>query len=179
MINDLLSEVKISFEEIAAIVVCGGPGSYTGLRIGMATAKGLCYALDKPTILDNRLDLLAYQAYAQHGKTYSQYIVLLTAREKEYFISIYNNDFICTLPPQHIEQKNLSELAEQKENTYIITDGNEQTVSHLINNTMLDLNVRIDLPIWIFYSFEEYNCNKTVNSLTAEPFYLKQVYTHK
>src|ERR1019366_2430074 len=72
MINDVLAEVKISLEDLSCIVVCAGPGSYTGLRIGLATAKGLCYALDKPLMLDNRLTLLAYQAYRQQDKSVSQ-----------------------------------------------------------------------------------------------------------
>src|ERR1035437_1453422 len=60
MIEKLLAGVKISLSDLDGIVVCAGPGSYTGLRIGLATAKGLCYALNVPLILDNKLTLLAY-----------------------------------------------------------------------------------------------------------------------
>ena len=50
MIERVISDMKITLEQLSAISVCAGPGSYTGLRIGVATAKGLCYALNKPLI---------------------------------------------------------------------------------------------------------------------------------
>jgi len=179
MINDVLAEIGISLEDLAGIVVCAGPGSYTGLRIGIATAKGLCYVLEKPLILDNRLTLLAYQAYRHNLKTYSQYTVILTAREKEYFISIYNNDFICIMPPQHITEDSLAISMEEKGSNYIITNASKEIINSIAGNIKTDFLAKIDLSSWIFYAFEEYNCNKTVNLSTAEPFYLKQVYTHK
>jgi len=179
MINTVLADAKISLHELSAIVVCAGPGSYTGLRIGMATAKGLCYALDKPLILDNRLTLLAYHA-SQHHKACSQYVSLLIAREKEYFITIHDKDFISILPPQHIAEEQLKYLIEKKQNTHIITNAPDYIITDFItNNFYIDANIKIELSSWAFYAFEQYKCNNTVNLSSAEPFYLKQVYTHK
>ena len=61
IIDQLLKASKISPKQINAIAVASGPGSYTGLRIGVATAKGLCYALQIPLIALNTLELMAYQ----------------------------------------------------------------------------------------------------------------------
>ena len=61
IIDQLLKGSKISSKEIKAIAVASGPGSYTGLRIGVATAKGLCYALQIPLVSINTLELMAYQ----------------------------------------------------------------------------------------------------------------------
>jgi len=61
IIDQLLKESKISPKEIQAVAVASGPGSYTGLRIGVATAKGLCFALQVPLIAINTLELMAYQ----------------------------------------------------------------------------------------------------------------------
>ncbi len=58
-IQILLSRSNISFNELDAVSVTAGPGSYTGIRVGMATAKGLCYTLNKPLILINTLQLMA------------------------------------------------------------------------------------------------------------------------
>lgn len=180
MISNVLADINISFEDLSGIVVCAGPGSYTGLRIGMATAKGLCYALDKPLILDNRLTMLAYQAQRNHPGEYSQYVSLLVARDKEYFISIYNNDLICTFPPQHIMEEQLDELIDKKEKTYIITDAVQDVILSLkINNLLIDTDIKTDLKSWVFYAFAKYIGNNIVNLSEAEPFYLKQVYTHK
>lgn len=176
MIDDVLRTAGITFKDLSAIAVCAGPGSYTGLRIGMATAKGFCYALDIPLILDDRLTLLAYHAFKEHGKTYSKYVVLLTAREKEYFITVYNNDFSCVLHPQHILEEQVTQNIDMGKQAYLITDIRPDTLKMDVH-TVID--VRIHLESWAVYSFNKYNCNKSVNSFTAEPLYLKQVYTHK
>jgi len=179
MINDLLADAEISMEELSAIAVCAGPGSYTGLRIGMATAKGLCYALDKPLILADRLSLLAYRAYRQQ-KNAAQYVSLLTARDKEYFISVYDNNFVCTVQPQHIMENQLGSLVEKIENSYLITDAPTGVNDSLnIINLSIDNDTKTELSSWAFFAFEQYKCNKIVNLSVAEPFYLKQVYTHK
>jgi tRNA threonylcarbamoyladenosine biosynthesis protein TsaB len=179
MIAGLLADTEISFGDLSAIVVCGGPGSYTGLRIGMATAKGLCYALDKPLLVDNRLTLLAFHACKQN-ENFARYISLLTAREKEYFISIYDKDFICRLPPQHITEDQLVGLIAEKESILIITDAPDYIFKTLsVSSLQMDTNIKTNLSSWCFYSYTQFNCNNIVNLSTAEPFYLKQVYTHK
>src|SRR5258706_11630005 len=61
MIDKLFSEAKIKKDQLKGVVVASGPGSYTGLRIGVATAKGICYGLNAPLISINTLYLLAYQ----------------------------------------------------------------------------------------------------------------------
>ncbi len=180
MIDELLTGLKISFEDISGIAVCAGPGSYTGLRIGMATAKGLCYALDKPLLLADRLTLFAYKAYKQGSRMSSQYVSLLIARESEYFISIYDNDFKCTLAPRHITEEQLPVLIEKKENTLCIGNASIEIInSRGIANVEVDNNIRMDILSWAVYAFQQYKCNDIVNLSAAEPLYLKQVYTHK
>ncbi len=61
IIDQLLKESKVSSKDIKAVAVASGPGSYTGLRIGVATAKGICYGLQIPLIAINTLELMAYQ----------------------------------------------------------------------------------------------------------------------
>ncbi len=179
MINHVLADAGISLNDLSAIVVCAGPGSYTGLRIGMATAKGLCYVLDKPLLLDNRLTLLAYQAL-QHHKGCTHYVSLLVAREKEYFIGIYDSDFNCLLQPRHIAEEQLKYFIEKKQDTRIITDMPEAAFTDfIIKNSHIDNNIKIDLNSWGLYAFGQYKCNNNVNLSDSEPFYLKQVYTHK
>jgi len=62
LIDEIIGEVGIEPGEVQAVAVSAGPGSYTGLRIGVATAKGFCYAMDIPIIAVNSLVLLAEQA---------------------------------------------------------------------------------------------------------------------
>jgi len=58
-IDEILKSANIKYNELDAIAVSSGPGSYTGLRIGVSTAKGLCYALDKPLIAVETLEAMA------------------------------------------------------------------------------------------------------------------------
>ena len=179
MITEVANKINISLEQISAVTVCAGPGSYTGLRIGLATAKGLCYALDKPLMLDNKLALLAYRARQQHPSQ-AQYISLLVAREKEYFVSVYSEDMTSIIEPQHVTEDQLKGLIRKDVQTYIIADAPENVIENLhISDLKIDRDTKTDLISWSFYSFEKYNCNHFVNLMEAEPFYLKQVYTHK
>lgn len=61
IINEVVKATKLKMTDLQGIVVASGPGSYTGLRIGVATAKGLCYALNIPLISVNTLQLMAYE----------------------------------------------------------------------------------------------------------------------
>ena len=65
----IAKKAGILLNELDAVAVVSGPGSYTGLRVGMASAKGLCYALKKPLITVTSLRLLAYQVIKENGET--------------------------------------------------------------------------------------------------------------
>ncbi len=180
MINDAMDEAGIGFADLAAVVVCAGPGSYTGLRIGMATAKGVCYALGIPLLAHNKLTLLAWQAYAANRGKYSSYVSVLFAREKEYFLSEFDQNFDNIFPASHVDSEKLDEILADKHKKYVICQkipteviGKYTEIAYVHENASLDFNA------WAIYAWQEYICNKTVNLSTAEPFYLKQVYTHK
>jgi len=69
-INQVLSDTKVLVEEISAVAVSKGPGSYTGLRIGVSAAKGLCYALDIPLISVSTLYALACSVFKNAKSTF-------------------------------------------------------------------------------------------------------------
>ena len=75
--------------DLDAISVSKGPGSYTGLRIGVSTAKGLCYALDKPLIAVPTLEALAYQIKVDSGLI----VPMLDARRMEVYTAIFDKDY--------------------------------------------------------------------------------------
>ena len=85
-IDEVLKESKIRSNELSAIAVSKGPGSYTGLRIGVSTAKGLCFALDKPLISIPTLESLANQVITEKGVI----IPMLDARRLEVYASVYD-----------------------------------------------------------------------------------------
>ena len=94
LINEALEESGVHLSSIDAVAVSKGPGSYTGLRIGVATAKGLCYALEKPLIAVGTLEAMALgmrDVFAGTGCNLSlQYCPMIDARRMEVFYGIYN-----------------------------------------------------------------------------------------
>ena len=91
-IEQVLKESNLQPKAIKAIVISAGPGSYTGLRIGVATAKGLCYGWDIPLIALPTLRILAEQVTYEF--TDIEYIIpMIDARRMEVFTSVYSHDF--------------------------------------------------------------------------------------
>lgn len=185
MVNTVLAEAGIALQDIDAIAVCAGPGSYTGLRIGLATAKGYCYALNKPLLMDNKLTLLAYQVYDMIKNDPSlpgtdKIISVLTAREKEYFFSSYNKSFNVTVSPTHIlENELLSIFNTNTANTYLIGVLPKSILENLNGKFVHIDNEQVNINIWAKYALEAYKSQKIVSLSEAEPFYLKQVHINK
>ncbi len=102
-IKQLLNDLHININAVDAVAVVNGPGSYTGLRVGLASAKGICYALNKPLITIGTLPLMA-QAALGHILPENQSTVLLCpmidARRQEVFTAIYNASMEIILPAQ-------------------------------------------------------------------------------
>ncbi len=87
----LIDEHLTSPSQIDRIVVSIGPGSFTGLRAGVATAKGLAFGLKKPLIPLNTLQAV-FKSYLQdYGNTHDYYIPMIDARKGKVFISVFDN----------------------------------------------------------------------------------------
>src|SRR5690554_4321927 len=86
-IREVLQETSLSFQDISAIAVSKGPGSYTGLRIGVSAAKGLCFSLDLPLISVPTLEVLAEQ---EMGKGYDFIVPVLDARRMDVYAVVFD-----------------------------------------------------------------------------------------
>src|SRR6476661_4332435 len=96
-IENVMQQAGRSLSDLDAIAVSMGPGSYTGLRIGVSTAKGLCYAMDKPLIGINTLESMA--AVIANSST-SLYVPMIDARRMEVYTAVYDADLKEILPTQ-------------------------------------------------------------------------------
>lgn len=96
-IQGLLKSATIKPADLDAIAVCSGPGSYTGLRVGSATAKAMAYSLGKPLITIPTLQALAHAVFDQHPE--AEYAIpMIDARRREVYTAIYNRAFEEVLP---------------------------------------------------------------------------------
>lgn len=101
-IEQICQTSGVKLKDIDAVSVTSGPGSYTGLRVGLSSAKGLCYALNKPLILINTLEVMAQAAmlaYQGPGKSNYLFCPMIDARRMEVFTAIYDLQFQVIMQP--------------------------------------------------------------------------------
>ena len=124
MIEEALNQANVSIKDLAAVAISNGPGSYTSLRVGASTAKGICYALDIPMIAVDTLTALALAAYQQLKDDAALYCPMIDARRMEVYRTIF--------------EKNTYLLDRQAEFTSPIGIG--VTVFEDLNNIIIDEN---------------------------------------
>lgn len=170
-IIDILKEVKLSLNSIDAIAVSKGPGSYTGLRIGVSAAKGFCFALQKPLISVDTLTSLSYAISIEEGVI----ITMLDARRMEVYASVFNHkhEQIREIKSEIINENSFSEfLSSQK--VYFLGDGAlkcKEIITHE-NAFFLDDIFPSSKEMGIL-AFQKFKNNDFEDVAYFEPFYLK------
>lgn len=179
-IEELISRQGITLNHIAAFCVCGGPGSYTGLRIGLATAKGYCYAMDKPLMMHNKLELLAVNRYYDDRKP-DNFVCVLKAREQEYFLAVFNRELNEIIAPKHMFEQDVVAAVNQLEGSITCIGAIDDFIKKCFEgqNAIFFDTTDIDIDAWSRYAQQDFESNAFVNLVAAEPFYLKQAFTHK
>jgi len=176
LIEEILQESKLSMKDVSAIAVSQGPGSYTGLRIGVSAAKGLCFALDIPLIAVDTLESLARQV----DKTDGYIVPMIDARRMEVYSAIFNSNHKKTREVQAeiITEESFKAI---KENIYFVGDCSEKckTVLTKENFIFLENIVYPSAKEMSKISFEKYKKSDTVDVAYFEPFYLKDFFITK
>src|SRR5690606_19449301 len=144
------------FSDLQAVVVVSGPGSYTGLRVGLSHAKGYCFALDILLIAHHQLELLARQVAVSEVEK-SRKLVILEAREKEWFVAIYNVKNEVVLDPSHMSEEELLSLIDKE-----LERGQLQLICtkeiSLKTNEAIKIHQvgEIDIPTWAAQVVEKF-----------------------
>lgn len=128
-IKTIVDNSGIQLSMLSAIAVTSGPGSYTGLRVGMATAKGLCYALSKPLILINTLQVMAQAALQiiEDRIPQSWLCPMIDARRMEVFTAIYDEQLATIMQPSAIIlEENSFETFLAKNDIYFFGSGSKK-----------------------------------------------------
>ncbi len=115
-IQQVMKMANLDLNQIDAVAVTNGPGSYTGLRVGLASAKGLCYALQKPLLLLNTLELMAFASIQQQESKSENMLFcpLIDARRMEVFTAVYDKTLNPIVAPQAkiLDENSFSDLLE-------------------------------------------------------------------
>lgn len=175
-IEEILEECNLKTKDLSAIAISQGPGSYTGLRIGVSAAKGLCYALDIPLIAVDTLGSLARQVKETDGFIIS----MIDARRMEVYSAIFNGEHEKTREVQAeiITEESFSEIEGK---VYFVGDCNEKckTVLTKENFIFLDGIIYPSAKEMSQISFDKYKKSDTVDVAYFEPFYLKDFFINK
>ncbi|MFD1293225.1 tRNA (adenosine(37)-N6)-threonylcarbamoyltransferase complex dimerization subunit type 1 TsaB [Lutibacter holmesii] len=170
-IEEVLKEAKVEFSDLKAVAVSKGPGSYTGLRIGVSAAKGLCFALNIPLIAINTLESLAQSISISEG-----YIIpLLDARRMEVYSSIFNESttLIRGIEAEIISESSFQEVL-HKNKCYFLGDGAEKCKGVITHEHAIFLEGKFPSSNEMSaLSFIKYKKNDIEDVAYFEPFYLK------
>lgn len=173
-IQDTLTESNIQFKDLSAIAISKGPGSYTGLRIGVSSAKGLCFALDIPLISILTLTSLANAISVESG-----YIIpLLDARRQEVYTAVFDKTYQIIKPTYNhiLEVKSFIEYLDMDKVTFL-GDGTQKT-SELIQhpNATFLTNYYPSAKEMVSLSYKKFLESDFEDVAYFEPFYLKDFY---
>lgn len=125
LIQDLLIRNDLNFNSLDSVSISSGPGSYTGLRIGVSTAKGLCYALNIPLITIDSLSALAHFARSQMETINALLLSMIDARRMEAYTALYDSN-MYTLNPVSADIFDAEYLSELDTNQKILIVGDAQ-----------------------------------------------------
>jgi tRNA threonylcarbamoyladenosine biosynthesis protein TsaB len=170
-IVEILKEAKVTTSEIDAVAVSKGPGSYTGLRIGVSAAKGLCFAFDKPLISIDTLTSLSYSISVDTG-----FIVpMIDARRMEVYSSVFNtsNEQVREIKAEIIDENSFLDFLD-KGTVHFLGDGAQKCKEIITHKNAIFVEGKFpSAQEMAFLSFDKYKKSDMENVAYFEPFYLK------
>jgi tRNA threonylcarbamoyladenosine biosynthesis protein TsaB len=179
MIEEVMKDSGVAMKELNGIVVTSGPGSYTGLRIGVATAKGVCYALNIPLLSVNTLELMAFQylktATPEIKKNNLLLCPMLDARRMEVYCAVFdmNLNSIEPIKAKIIDATSFNELLNNHQ--VIFFGEGADKCRGMINHTNAQFIAQL-IPQASFLGeigYKKYNQGAFEELVSFEPFYLK------
>ncbi|MCB2197460.1 MAG: tRNA (adenosine(37)-N6)-threonylcarbamoyltransferase complex dimerization subunit type 1 TsaB [Bacteroidetes bacterium] len=181
-IEEIMDELNMTFDAIDAVAISKGPGSYTGLRIGVSTAKGICYAKDKPLIAVNTLQSMAYGLiHSEEIKKYPEHndklliVPMIDARRMEVYSAFFSSEgeFIREVKAEIIDEESYQDLLPNHKMIFF-GDGSDkikEVVKH--ENAVFIDDIYPSAKYMAKLSEAAFNEKNFEDVAYFEPFYLK------
>lgn len=177
-IEEVLQEAGITLANLSAVAVSAGPGSYTGLRIGVSTAKGLCYAQGLPLIAISPLQAMA-SGYKNRlpieTRTKALFCPMIDARRMEVFTAVYDADLqtLQSVSAEIIDENSLAPFLDQQI-VYFLGDGATKCMGVIAHkNARFPENTKPSAAFIGPLAEAKFQNNEFVDVAYFEPFYLK------
>lgn len=178
-IKELLEEQNVALAQLQAVSVSSGPGSYTGLRIGFATAKGLAYALRIPLIVVDTLKVLASLAIRQDPEA-SLFCPMLDARRMEVYSALYTKDLELHMAPVALvlNEESITPFREAGASVCFFGDGmpKARTLLESIPSAHFLEGIRPGSEAMIALAYRKFLDQDFADTAYAGPFYLKDFF---
>lgn len=170
-IDGVLKKAGIESNQLDAIAVSKGPGSYTGLRIGVSAAKGLCFALDKPLISVSTLEALAHQVKSSDGMI----VAMLDARRMEVYSAVFDSNYDCIRDTEAEILNALSfSLYLEQGKVYFIGNGVEKTKTLISYPNAIFIEDKLPSANEMgMLAYNKYKKSDFEDVAYFEPYYLK------
>ncbi len=174
LIEACVQEAGIALKDIDAVALSSGPGSYTALRVGTATAKGICYALDNPLIAIDTLKSLAGAAIRSFpGEAY--YVPMIDARRMEVYTNIFDNNN-CALGETRaliVTEKSPAEFPPDEKPVYLFGNGAKKCLELLPAPRFRHIEIALDAGNLVPLAVEKFQQKSFADLAYFSPFYLK------
>lgn len=170
-IHELLQEHNLTLQQLDAIAVSEGPGSYTGLRVGMSTAKGLCYVAQKPLILISTLQMMAVAAQDEPTDLICP---MIDARRMEVFTAVFDHQLNYILPPTNLILNENSFYDLLKDHTISFFGNGSPKFRQLVRHpNSIFKTLEISALLMISLSNKKFIKQNFANLAYSQPFYGK------
>ena len=173
-IHELLQQNNVETNKLSAIGVSIGPGSYTGIRVGLATAKGLCYALGIPLISFTSLELLALSSAKFVKDANAFYCPMVDARRMEVFTAVYNYTLQELIPPSAmiLDENSFVDMLHSNKMYFSGSGTNKfKKINRSSNSVFTDEPISTESLAEI--SWQKFKKNNYENLPYAQPLYIK------
>lgn len=174
-LQEIMAGAGLTMKDLDGIAVTIGPGSYTGLRVGLATVKGLCFALQIPLIPVNTLEMIAYSCINESADLFCP---MINARRMEVFLAVYDKTMNQVMEPKAMIIEPGSFESMLSSNSILFSGNGSEKLKAIVShpNALFSTKVATAADM-VDLSGKYFREKKFADVVYVEPLYIKEFYS--